>query len=207
MVIEQNMSNNSAISVYGINNAISFVSPLFINILMAVLLLLLGIVIGKIAEKLLHKLFDLIEFNKFITKFTRIKGNTGKTVSRIIAYAIYILFIIFALNMVGITKTILVMIVIILIIVFVLLMIFGTNDLFTNFFAGIYIKFRDHIKIGDYIKIHDKEKNIEGHVISVGTTNIRLETGKDEMVLIPNMAIFKSSITKNKQEKSSHHTR
>jgi small-conductance mechanosensitive channel len=193
-----NASNNSLISVNELDNAISFINPLILKIIMAFLIFLIGFAIGKIAEKLFLKLFDLIDLNKLVAKFARLKFSVSKLLARIIAYFIYIVSIVMGLNRLGITTTIITTIVILLIILLTLSIIFGFNEFFANMFAGLLLKFRKNIRVGEYIRIKDKDKNIEGHVISADMLNIRLETGKDEIVFIPNMALFKSEIIKIK---------
>jgi small-conductance mechanosensitive channel len=185
-----------------VNNAVSLVNPILINIVTAALIFLLGIVVGKIIEKLLLKFFDLIELNKLINKMVKLKFSLSKTVSRIIAYFVYIIALVMALNRLAITTTIITTAVIVIIIVMLLFMIFGINNFFANVFAGLVVRFRKNINVGDYVKISDKNKNIEGHIISLNMLNMRLETGKEEVVFIPNMAVFKSEIIKIK---NNHH--
>jgi small-conductance mechanosensitive channel len=191
-----NASNKTSLSVSEVNTAISFVNPLIIKIIMALVILLLGFVVGKLIEKLFLKLFDLIDLNKHIGKLIKLKFSLSKVIARIIAYFIYIIGIIMALNTLGITTAIIGVIVAIFIVILLLLVIFGANDLFANFFSGLLIRIRINIKKGDHLKIKDKDKKIEGHVLSVNLLNIRIETGHDEQVFIPNMALFKSNITK-----------
>ena len=190
------LSNLSTLSMSDVDNAVSIINPVVLKILMAFIVLLLGFAVGKIVEKLLLKFFELIEFNKFAGRFLKLKFSISKMLARIIAYFIYILSIVMALNRLEITTTIITTIVILLSIILILFLIFGTNDLFANVFAGLIIKFRNNIKVGDYVKI--KDKRIQGHVISISMLNVRLETGKDELVFVPNMALFKSEVVKIK---------
>ena len=76
--------------------------------------------------------------------------------------------------------------------------------MFANLFAGMFIRFRKNIRVGEYVKIKDKDKNVQGHIISLNMLNIRLETGKEELVFIPNMAVFHSQIVKIKPEMRKH---
>ena len=103
-----------------------------------------------------------------------------------------------ALNRLNITTTVITTIIILLVIVLVLFIIFGANDLFANLFAGLMIRLRKNINIGDYVRL--KDNKVEGHIISMNFFNIRIETDKDESVFIPNMAVFRSGIIKVKKK-------
>lgn len=194
MAIVNNFSNSTALGVSNVNNAVAHVNPLLINIVMAVLIFLLGIVVGKIVEKLLLKLFDLIELNKLIAKIIRAKPVIDMIIAKIVAYAIYVIALVMALNRLSLTSAVITTIVIAIIIVMILFLIFGINDLFANLFAGLILRFRRKIKVGDHVRIDDKDRKIEGHIISMNILNMRLETGKEEVVFVPNMAVFKSEI-------------
>jgi len=183
------------ISLNEITNAISLINPLVIKILIAVIILLLGFVIGKIVQRLLFKILDLVEFDKLLKKVVKFK-NLSKTISLIASYIINTLFLVLALNKLDITTTIITTIVIVLLVVLVLFVIFGTNDLFANFFAGIVVRFRKNIRVDDLIRIKDTKKTIEGKILSIGYLSIRVDNGKNETIYIPNMLLFKSVITK-----------
>ena len=179
------------------NAAVSIVNPLIIKIVIAILIFFIGFVIGKIAQKLILKFFKISDLDRIFKKKTGLKVPMSVIVSTVISYFIYIVAIVMALSRLGITTTVITTIVIILVIILMLFVIFGLNDVFANFTAGLLIKVKGNIKPGDYIRI--KDKRIEGYIISMTMINIRLETKKDEIVFIPNMAVFQSEIIKPKK--------
>jgi small-conductance mechanosensitive channel len=152
----------------------------------------MGFIIGKIVEKLILKFFAIGDLDRVFRKRTGLKISLSILIATITSYFIYIIAVVMALNRLEIATTIITTIVILFIIILVLFLIFGMNDVFANLTAGIILKFRDTIKPGDYIRI--KDKRIEGYIVSINILNIRLETKKDEVVFIPNMALFKSEI-------------
>jgi small-conductance mechanosensitive channel len=198
MAVSDNASN-SIISVNEINNAISLINPLIIKIFIAVMILLLGFIISKIIEKLLFKILDIVEFDKLIKRFVRYK-HPSKTISIIVSYIINAVSLVMALNKLEITTTIITTIVIVLVTVLVLFVVFGTNDLFANFFAGIIVRIRKNIRVDEFIRIKDSKKKIEGKILTIGNLSIRLETESGEIVYIPNMLLFKSVITKVRKQ-------
>lgn len=192
-----NETNDSAALINEANNALSIVNPLIIKIAMAVIIFFVGFLVGKIVQRLIIKFFELGDLDRLIKKKTGLKFQASEIVSNIVSYFIYIVAIVMALSRLEITTTIITTIVIILTIILILFVIFGLNDIFANFFAGVLIKIRGTIKSGDYIRI--KDKHIEGYIVTMTSLNIRLETKKDEIVFIPNMVLFKSEIVKPKK--------
>jgi small-conductance mechanosensitive channel len=192
-----NVTNNTVALVTEANSALSIVNPLVIKIVIAILIFFVGFVIGKIVQRLIIKLFELSDLDRIVKRRTGLKIEPSKVISGLSAYFVYVIAIVMALNRLEIATTIITTIVIILLVVLILFVIFGLNDVFANFTAGIVVRFRGHIKQGDYIRI--KDKNIEGYIVHMTLLNIRLETRKDETVFIPNMALFKSEIIKPKK--------
>ena len=192
-----NSTNATIALVDEANNALSIVNPLVVKIFAAILIFFIGFVIGKIVEKLIIKFFEISDLDRIIKSRTGFKFKTSTIIASILSYFIYILAIVMALGRLEITTTIITSVVIILIVILLLFMIFGLNDIFANLSAGFAIRFRGNITPGDYIRI--KDKRIEGYVVSMTALNLRLETKKDEIVFIPNMALFKSEIIKPKK--------
>jgi small-conductance mechanosensitive channel len=189
--------NDSEILVDEANAALSIVNPLILKIVIAILIFFIGFVIGKIVQRLILNFFKISELDKIFKKKTGIKTPLSIITATIISYFIYVVAIVMALNRLTIATTIITTIVIVLVIVLVLFVIFGMNDIFGNLTSGIVIRLKRNIKPGDYIRI--KDKRIEGYIVSMNFLNIRLETQKDEIVFIPNMALFKSEIIKPKK--------
>ncbi|MGV8151205.1 MAG: mechanosensitive ion channel domain-containing protein [Candidatus Woesearchaeota archaeon] len=189
------MVDNSLVSSAEVNTAVSMINPVVVNILSAIVILLAGFVIGRLLEKLSLKLFEMIELDKIAYKKLRLK-KLASTISRILSFIIYLIAIIVALNKLNITTTIITTIVILLIVVLVLFIVFGVNDIFANLFAGVIIRMKKNISLGDNIKIKDAKRTIQGKVESISTLNIRINTGKEELVIIPNTLLTKCIITK-----------
>ena len=192
-----NITNSSAVLANEANAALSIVNPIIVKIVIAILIFFIGFVIGKIVQRLILKFFQISDLDVIFKKRTGIKQPLSTIVAYIISYFIYIVAIVMALNRLDIATTLITTIVIILIVVLVLFVIFGLNDIFANFTAGLILKIRGNIKQGDYIRI--KDKRIEGYVASINSLNVRLETKKDEIVFVPNMVLFKSNIVKPKK--------
>jgi small-conductance mechanosensitive channel len=67
---------------------------------------------------------------------------------------------------------------------------YGMKDIVANFIASILILGHKHIKINDYIKIHD----IEGKVISINLRHTTLEY-QNMIIFVPNLIIYTQPVT------------
>ncbi len=189
------MANESLISNSDITEAVSTINPLIFNIINAVIILLIGFVFGKIIQKLSLRILEMIELDKITRKRLKIR-NLSRIISSILGSIIYLIAIIIALNKLNLATTIVNTIIILLIIVMVVFIVFGVNDIFANFFAGLFFKMRKSIIVGDEIRIKDQKRTIQGKVEKINMLDIRIDTGKEELVIIPNTLLSKSIVTK-----------
>lgn len=193
------MANNSLISNSDVSNAVSMINPIILNIINAVIILLIGFVFGKIIQKLSFRIFEMIELDKITRKNLKIR-NLSKIISRILGFIIYLIAIIIALNKLQIATTIVNTIIILLIVVMVVFVIFGVNDIFANFFAGVSFRMKKNISVGDEIKIKDQKRTIQGKIEKINLLDIRIDSGKEELVIIPNTLLYKSIVTKTRKK-------
>lgn len=189
------MDNKSLISNSDITEAVSMINPIIFQIINAVLILLIGFVLGKIIQKLLLRIFEMIELDKITRKRLKIR-NLSRIISNILSAIIYLNAIIIALNKLNLATTIVHTIIILLIIVMVVFIVFGVNDIFANFFAGIFFRMRKNISVGEEIRIKDQKRTIQGKIERINILDIRIDTGKEELVIIPNTLLSKSIVTK-----------
>lgn len=167
-----------------------YMNSLLLKLFTSLVIFLVGITVGKIAEMLLMKLFDEIELNKHLVKLSRLKWQFNIIMSKAIAYAIYIISIVWALNILGITRIIIFIIAGVLALVLLLSVAFGLNDAIANYFAGFIVRFRHNLKVG----MHIRSGHLEGHIINMDSQHVRLETGKAESVFIPYTALLKNKV-------------
>lgn len=67
----------------------------------------------------------------------------------------------------------------------------------SNITSGIIIFFNTATKIGDEIKIMDKEFDIEGEILDIGMMFFKIKTTKDEIISLPNNIILQKAIKTN----------
>lgn len=72
---------------------------------------------------------------------------------------------------------------------------FAQWSILSNVTAGIIIFFSYPFKIGDIIKIHDKDYPVEGEIEDIKAFYIILKTADDEMITYPNNLLMQKGIS------------
>jgi small-conductance mechanosensitive channel len=193
------MVNESLLSQTDVSDAVSMINPIIVNVINAVILLLIGFVVGKFIEKLTFRIFEMVELDKITKKKIKIR-NLSKILSKIFGFLVYLLAIIIALNKIGLATTIINTVIILSILVMILFIVFGVNDIFANFFSGVFFRMKRNISVGEIIKIKSQRNTISGKVEKITLLDIRIDTGKEEIVIVPNTLLSKSIITKTRKK-------
>lgn len=181
--------------------ALDFVKEVFsgfVNkVLLAVIILLLGFIIGKTLSKLIARLLAEINLNKVLTDISGIKFHIEEVISHFVLYFIYFISVITALKQLGIATEILNILsgaVIVLIGIFIIL---SVKDFIPNIISGIVIYQKNIISKGDEIEF----KNVSGKVVEITLLDTKLETKKGDLIIIPNVNLTKNELIKKKKSR------
>ncbi|NTV24070.1 MAG: hypothetical protein HGA85_06915, partial [Nanoarchaeota archaeon] len=82
--------------------ALGTINDSMLRIVLPMIILLAGFIIGKVAEKVLHKLFSEIEMNHLFKASLGTKINLEYLISGMVAYAVYAVSLVLALKQAGI---------------------------------------------------------------------------------------------------------
>lgn len=167
-----------------------------VKIIIAVVILLIGFVAGKLIARITYKILNSFEVNKSLKGLTGITFNIEGIVETFVKFFIYFIAIIFALQQLGIATTILNFIAAGVIIVVIVAVILGVKDFIPNMIAGLLIKNKKTIKAGEMIKV----KGMKGIVQEITLVETKIETRTGDIIFIPNSAIYKTEITKVKKK-------
>jgi small conductance mechanosensitive channel len=164
------------------------------NLVVAVIILLLGFVIGRIAKRMAGKLLHEIELDKNLKK-AGVKVQLENLLSSCASYLIYFIAIISALNQFGIVTPVFNIVLGGLVLFIAAAALLAVKDFIPNLFSGLYIFRTDLIKEGDNIKL----RNLTGVVEQMTLTKTKIRTKSNDLVIVPNSSIIKSQITKLKE--------
>lgn len=83
---------------------------------------------------------------------------------------------------------------------------FAQWSILSNITSGVIMFFTFPYKIGDYIKIHDKEAPLEGQIEDIKTFHIILHTINNEIITYPNSMMLQKGVSIMKpSEYNEHH--
>jgi small-conductance mechanosensitive channel len=169
---------------------IGLVKPAITSLVVATVVLIVGIVIGQVTERLSKKILHEIAVNTLAER-AGLHIALERGISVLIKYAIYVLSLLLALQAIGLTQQMFNWIarsVFILIALFILL---GLRDVVLNIVAGITLSWRK-LKVKDTITF----KSIKGKVTERGLLEIHVLTRKGDIIAIPNVLLLRHPLTK-----------
>ncbi|MFH1133706.1 MAG: mechanosensitive ion channel domain-containing protein [Nanoarchaeota archaeon] len=158
-------------------------SGIFTKVLLAVIILLLGFIIGRIAGKLVLRFLQDLRVNRFLQKRIGTSLYFEEAAGLVVSYGIYIITIIQSLNSLGITLMVANVLLAVSVFIILLFIVLAVKDFVPNLFAGIYIHSKRRIQEGMLLRI----KNTSGEIVSTGLLETTIKTGRGERIIIPNV--------------------
>ena len=161
-----------------------------LRLIIAVLFLLFGFIIGRLAGKFLLKMMKEIEINKMVYETFRIKLNLDQLLSSVVSIVIYFFAIVAALEQLQLANTLLYLLSFAIIIVAVVSTFLAVRDFFPNLISGFYLHTRERFKEGVNIEVGD----IKGQLVHIDLMHTKIKTKSGDLLFIPNDTVAKSKI-------------
>ncbi|MEK6961445.1 MAG: mechanosensitive ion channel family protein [Nanoarchaeota archaeon] len=168
------------------------VMPLLNNVVIAVFTFFIGLIIGRIFGKLVHRVLHAFDVDKTLVKAIGAKVSVEGFTEILVSYVIYVVFLLFALNQIGLTQWVLYLIAGIACIVALIAAFLALKDLVPNAVAGYFIMRREFPKVGDLIKVDD----VVGKVSNINMLETRVKTKKGDVISYPNSRLLRSKLEK-----------
>lgn len=169
------------VATYNTNNiVIETINPIIINISAAIIILLVGLMIGKLLSMTIKKIFLEVEADKTINKISPIKISITNIISLGVSVPIYIISFFLAMKQLGIANIIINILLAIFFVAIIGGIILGIKDIPSNFMSGL--KFKQKNLIGKKIRVG----LVLGIVTKKGLLNIEMETKQKDRIIIPN---------------------
>lgn len=176
---------------------ITKIKPIFSDIVVAVIILLIGLILSKLLGRIIQKLLNSIELNKLLKGATGIGIKMEEFAGKATTYIIFFFSIIAALDILNLTPAILYIISVMIILIIVISVALSIKDFIPNLFAGLFLHKKNFIKEGDYIRVED----VEGQVVHVNLIETRIKTKAGDIIYIPNSTLTKNKVVKVKNWK------
>lgn len=160
----------------------------------AVIILLIGFIIGKVFGKLIQKGLRELELNNLL-KRAGIQFGLEELLSRMFEYVIYAIAIVAALNQLGMTTIVLYIVIAVILAVLAIAFLLSIKDFIPNFIAGLRVSSKRLFVVGDTITIG----SVSGKVKEFGLLETKLVSKNNEVIHIPNSLLFKQEIIVKKR--------
>lgn len=164
------------------------------NIIIGILLIFIGLVIGRIASKLIERIFKDFKVDDTVKQKTGKRISFQKFASNLTAYAIYIIFTVLALNQIGITHLLLNLIIIILVLVIITTILLSLKDSIPNMISYRTITKKKLVRVGDHIKFNQ----VEGKVMQINASETIIKTKGGDLLHVPNILFLKEPFLQKK---------
>ena len=160
---------------------------------LAVVYFLMGVVIAKLAERIIEWVLHELEVDNWLKK-AGLKFAFEQSIAALVKYVIYAVTIILVLDQLRITAPVLNIVAYGI----GLLVLAGILLGFKDFVAGISIHRRGFVKEGDQIRVRD----IEGEVRSVNLLDTRIKTSTGDIIFVPNAIMVKNEVMRVNRKKT-----
>jgi small-conductance mechanosensitive channel len=167
----------------------------FVKVIAAIVILLIGLVIGRFLGKLVHRVLKELELNK-ILKNSGIGIPMEELIGRLVKYIIYFIALIMALNQIGLTTAVLNIILIVILVLIIIFIVLAVKDFIPNLVAGVVIHQKRDLKEGDKIKV----RGIEGTIEHINLIETKVKT-KTEVMWVPNSLLTKEIVVRKEIKK------
>lgn len=167
-------------------------SKLYTNFAVAIIILLAGLILGRLVGRFIHKVLEEIELNKILKRTTGIKFAIDEILANLVTFVIYFIAIVVALDQLGLASTLLKIVSVAIMIVIIASILLGVRDFFPNILSGIFIAQRRFLNKGDQVKVG----GIEGEIIEVNIVETRIRTKTGDIIYIPNSVLAKKEVVK-----------
>lgn len=158
-----------------------------VRLLSALIILVIGYIAGRLAKKLLVKIFSWLGLRKILREKLNTDIEFDRIIPNIIKYVIYAVALGLGIASLGWLQMVgqivgVVILIVVLVVLFVVL-----KNFFINLFLGFSLHYDKRIKIGVEIKVG----SIKGRIAKINPTGVKVKTN-GRIVVIPNEFLKKS---------------
>ena len=158
----------------------------------AIAIFLIGLILGRIASKLVHKFLEFLGLEDALFKRGKRAFSVHRLISESVALIVYIIFAIIALNYIGITSIILTVLGSVAVIVILASAFLSLRDSIPNMMAYTTIVKEQSFAPGDVIKLD----SVTGEIKKITVFEVQVETKIGDVIHIPNRAFVREKYTK-----------
>lgn len=161
------------------------------KLVVAAIVLLVGVIIARLVERLVHYVLARIEINRALRK-VGLPFALEETVSGLVKYGLYFVAIIVTLNRIGFAQWALNITAGFGIVVILVSIVLGMKDFVPNYWAGFHLYRGRFYAVGDTIEVD----GIEGVVTRFTVLDTAIRTARGDLLYLPSSLLLHSRIQK-----------
>jgi small-conductance mechanosensitive channel len=165
------------------------------KVTIALVIILFGLVIGKILEGMLRRLFSRIELDERLTKVFGARRNYARAIRRSIVRIIYVVTVIIALGTLSVLSEVFTLLLLLIVFVVLVSWVLAGIEVVPNFLARGALT-RKGIRVGDEIVVMHSTGVIQGRVLDLTLTDVRLKRKNGDIFFIPNALFLRQAIVR-----------
>lgn len=170
----------------------SLINSSLVNLVSILTIVIIGFVVGRFLGKLVYKILNELELDSILARKFGIIVDLEKIIGKIAKYGIYAGSLFYAFKQAGISLNMFYYVFLAVLILLVMFIILETKDYIYNLFIGTFFIDKKFLKPGQKIKIG----RIEGGIVKVTSTEIKILSTSNDIFFIPNAVLRKSSLFK-----------
>jgi len=162
----------------------------FAQLLIAFMILVVALVLGRAVEKVFLRFFSRLQVDRYLAREMGLSFALERTVAHLLAYFIYFGGLVWALGELGVSVRVLQWVFVVFLSVLVILALLGFKDFLPNLFAGFYILATQKIKVGTTLTVGE----VSGKVIGFSLVETRIVLKNKDVLFIPNSFLLKQQV-------------
>jgi len=174
--------------------AVQYYPEILTNVVAGLLVIGFGILLGNIFSVVSRKALQSFEVERILQDFG-LRFPLEEFTASVLKYGIYLAGLIFGLTFLGLQAIVLYIVLFTILGMLLLFIILAFKDFIPNFVAGLFLHFRERLRVGEVVAID----SIEGKVIRMDMLETKIRTTDGDVVVMPNVLISRSMIIKKRK--------
>lgn len=166
------------------------------KVVVVLVIILFGFIIGKIAESILRRLFVQLDVDERLTRMFKARRNYARAIRRTIVRIIYVLTILVALDRLAVLEEAYAVLLFLVAVTALISIVLAGTDVVPNIIARSSLAKRK-IKVGQEISLAHPTGFIQGVIVDMTLTDVRMKRRNGDLFFIPN-AVFLEAIVRKR---------
>ena len=168
------------------------------KLVIALVIILLGFIIGKIVELVLRKAFTSMNIDERFAQWFKARRNYARAMRRTVVRLIYIFTVVVALAQLSMLQPVVVTLEFLVVLTVVLSFVVAGVDVVPNLLARSALR-KKRFGVGDEVILSNSSGVIQGTIVDMTLTDVHVRRRNGDLFFVPNAAFLRESVTKRRR--------